>query len=44
MPKKLPPVLVKGSINFRKTLSAPRLLKNIREVFKRVSAYRTGGI
>lgn len=44
MPKKLPPVPVKGSINFRKTLSAPRLLTKIREVFKRVPDHRTGKI
>ncbi len=40
MPKKLPPVPAKGSINFRKTLSAPRLLKKIRGVFKRVPEHR----
>jgi hypothetical protein len=44
MSKKLPPVPAKGSINFRKTLSAPYLLKKIRGIFKHVPEHRKGKI
>lgn len=44
MPKKLPAVPAIGSINFRKTLSAPHLLKKIRAVFKRIPDHRPGKI
>ena len=40
MPKKLPPVPVFGSLKLRKTLSAPGLLKRVRDCFEAIPEHR----
>jgi len=40
MPKKLPPVPKSGSLNFRKVLSIPALLEQVRAIFMEIPDYR----
>jgi len=44
MPKKLPPIPSEKKLKLRKTLSAPGLLKRVREEFKKIPEYRRGKI
>jgi hypothetical protein len=42
MPKKLPPVPAIEALQFRKSLSAPGLLKQVRKILERLTDHRTG--
>lgn len=42
MPKKLPPIPNKNQLKLRKTLSAPGLLKTVRNEFEKISEHRSG--
>lgn len=44
MPKKLPPIPEKSTLKLRKTLSAPGLLKKVRNEFKKIPEHRTDRI
>ena len=44
MPKKLPPIPNKNRLKLRKTLSAPGLLKNIRNEFEKIPEHRSGKV
>jgi len=44
MPKKLPPIPDQSQLKLRKTLSAPGLLKNIRNEFEKIPEHRHGAV
>jgi hypothetical protein len=44
MPKKLPPIPDKSQLKFRKTLSMPGLLKNVRNEFEKIEEHRSGKV
>ena len=44
MPKKLPPIPDKSQLKLRKTLSAPGLLKNVRNEFEKIREHRNGTV
>jgi len=44
MPKKLPPIPDKSQLKFRKSLSLPGLLKNVRNKFEQVKEHRIGDV
>jgi hypothetical protein len=44
MPKKLPPIPDKSQLKYRKTLSAPGLLKNVRNEFEKIPEHRSGTV
>ncbi len=44
MPKKLPPIPDKNQLKLRKTLSAPGLLKIVRNEFEKISEHRRGAV
>ncbi len=44
MPKKLPPIPEKSQLKFRKSLSLPGLLKNVRNEFEQVKEHRSGKV
>ncbi len=44
MPKKLPPIPPEKSLKLRKSLSAPSLLKSVRNEFEKISEHRSGAV
>ena len=44
MPKKLPPIPEKSQLKFRKSLSLPGLLKNVRNEFEKIPDHRSGAV
>jgi len=44
MPKKLPPIPDKSQLNFRKSLGAKGLLKNVRNEFEKIPEHRSGAV
>ncbi len=44
MPKKLPPIPRKNQLKFRKSLSLPGLLKNVRNEFEQIKEHRSGKV